>query len=122
MSKESTEQGKSGRRGAEAAQPNRQGDQPRQGAQRTEARSAQSEEPKHHFASGQAPSEQGEKGHPSPEVIKQHQQGLSGSGTGHQGAGGAHSDHSQETAVQGEPREEHTRSGRQDIPGDRSRQ
>lgn len=119
MSNESTEPGNSGARGAEA--PGGTGDQqPRQGSARTEPNGAGDSEPKHHFAPGHAPSEQGDKSHPSPEVIKQHQQGLAGSGTGHQGAQGAHGDRSQAESVRGEPEGEHVRSGRQSVPSDRN--
>lgn len=74
--RESTEQGKSGQRGAEAAEEEGTGKQPRQGSDRVEAQGGE-EEPKHHFPPGHAPSEQGETGSPNPETIKKHQQGLS---------------------------------------------
>lgn len=114
-SRESAEQGKSGRRGAEAPGNEGSGGQPRQGSQRVETRS--DEEPKHSFMPGQAPSRQGD-GDPGPERIVQNQQGLAGSGTGRQGSHGG-GDRSEERAQQGSPGEEHTRHGRQSAPGDR---
>lgn len=117
-SRESTEQGASGRRGAEASKVEGTGQQPRQGSNRTEPRQAESE-PKHHFEAGQAPSEQGDKSHPSPEVIARKQQGLAGSGGGHQGSRGAHGDRTEEIASGGEPQGDHTRHGRQELSGDR---
>lgn len=121
MSKESAEQGESGRRGSEASQQAGAGSQPRQGAQRTESQPRGDSEPEHHFEAGRAPSEQGEQGSPSPETIREHQQGFRGTGAGHQGGGDAHSDRSQEASTQGPPREGHTRDGRQQTPGDRNR-
>ena len=89
-SRESTEQGRSGRRGAEASRTEGAGGQPRQGANRTEPYAAE-EEQKHHFEPGQRPSEQGEEGSPSPDTVRRHQQGYSGTGTGQSGshAGGS---------------------------------
>lgn len=122
MSSESVEQGRSGREGAEASRTEGRGKQPRQGSDRTEVYGAGERETEHHFSPGHAPSEQGDLSHRSPEVIKEHQQGLSGHGTGHHGAKGAQSDHTQEVAARGEPRSEHVRHGRQHLPGDRSRE
>lgn len=119
MSNESTQQGESGKRGAEASQSPGNGQQPRQGDQRTEFYGTGEREEKHHFPPGHAPSEQGDRSTPSPETIKQHQQGFGGSGGGHHGARGAQTDDSEEIASRGEPREEHTRHGRHDLPGDR---
>ena len=100
MNKESTEQGKSGQRGAEASQTDGIGGQPRQGSQRTEV--AGEAEPKHHFAPGQAPSEQGDKNHPSPGAIAEHQQGFGGSGDGHKGSHAANGGRTEEIASAGE--------------------
>lgn len=100
MSKESTEQGKSGQRGAEASQMEGAGDQPRQGSRRNEV--AGESEPKHHFAPGHAPSEQGDKSNPSPGVIAEHQQGVSGSRSGQSGSHDAHEERTQEIASRDE--------------------
>jgi hypothetical protein len=112
MSRESTEQGRSGRQGAQASQAPGAGGQPRQGSNRTEVYGAGEQETQHQFAPGHAPSEQGEQGSPSPEKIREHQQGLAGSGTGHRGAGVADTDVSEETATSGAPRGGETRHGR----------
>lgn len=118
-SKESTEQGKSGKRGAEAERVAGGGKQPRQGSDRVENR-PDTEEPKHHFAEGSRPSEQGETGSPSPARIAANQQGLSGGGTGRKGSSGADTDRSEEVAQEGSPASGHTRQGRQGVPGDRA--
>ena len=118
-SRESTEQGAAGRRGAEAGgEQTGEGRQPRQGSERVE-QGRDSESPKHDFAEGQRPSEQGEKDHPSPSVIARNQQGLAGSGSG---ASGSHAggDRSEQRASEGPPSDEHTRHGRQETPGDRA--
>ena len=115
--RESTEQGASGRRGAEASRTESEGRQPRQGTNRVEQPRTE-EEPKHRFEAGRAPSEQGEQDHPSPGVIAGDQQGLAGSGHA-SGSHGARSDRSEERSVRGEPREAHTRHGRQETPGER---
>jgi hypothetical protein len=121
MSRESNEQGRSGRKGADASRTEGRGKQPRQGSDRTEVYGAGKRERDHHFEPGHAPSEQGEMDHRSPEVIKEHQQGLSsGHGAGHHGARDARSDRTQEAAARGEPRSEQVRHGRQHLPGDRS--
>jgi hypothetical protein len=96
MSRESNEQGRSGRKGADASRTAGQGKQPRQGSGRTEVYGAGEREEKHHFSPGHAPSEQGEMGHRSPDVIREHQRGMSGHGTGHHGAKDARSDRSRE--------------------------
>jgi hypothetical protein len=96
MSRESNEQGRSGRKGAEASRTQGRGKQPRQGSDRTEVYGAGEREEKHHVSPGHAPSEQGEMGHRGPEVIREHQRGVSGHGTGHHGAKGAQSDRTQE--------------------------
>lgn len=120
MSKESTEQGRSGRNGAEAAQTEGAGGQPQQGSQRTELYGSGDQEPKHHFAPGHPPSEQGDKSHPSPQAIKENQQGLAGSGTGHHGAGQANTDQTEEIATRGEQGGGDVRHGRQETrkPGE----
>lgn len=115
-SRESTEQGKSGARGAEAERSEGAGQQPRQGSGRVEA--AAEREPKHHFEPGSAPSEQGDRSNPSPEEIARNQQGFAGSGTG-AGGSGAGGDRSEEVAQGGSPGEDHTRHGRERAPGDR---
>ena len=79
--RESTEQGRSGRRGAEALRNPGTSDQPPQGSQRVEAKAAE-QEPEHHFDPGQAPSEQGEKDHPSgategpPAITRKRRRGV----------------------------------------------
>jgi hypothetical protein len=122
MSTESTEQGNSGKRGAEASRQAGSGDQPRQGDQRTEFYGTGDREEKHHFAPGHAPSEQGDNNTPGPEKIKEHQQGFGGAGGGHHGARGANTERSEEIASAGEPRGEHARHGRQHLDGDRPRE
>jgi hypothetical protein len=94
-SRESREQGESGRKGSEAEGTEGTGGQPRQGAGRVEARTQ--DEPRHHFESGRAPSEQGAKNSPGPEQIRQNQQGFLGTGTGKQG-NHVRGDRSQESA------------------------
>lgn len=121
-SKESTQQGESGKRGAEASRTDGAGSQPRQGDRRTEVYGAGEREPKHHFAPGHAPSEQGDDGTPGPEKIKELQQGFGGAGGGHHGARGADTERSEEIASAGEPHGEHARHGRHDLPGDRPRE
>jgi hypothetical protein len=117
----------------EAKQPNAAGQRggPRSEGQRAESdqqvpqtsgrRGAQHEdrpEERKSFAPGQAPSEQGEGEHPSPQVIAQNQQGIRGQSPSH----GAHREQSEEAAQQGEPEGTHTRAaqhGRQQSPGER---
>jgi|GEM_PF-5682459 len=94
-STESREQGQSGRRGSEAEGNRGAAGQPPQGSDRVDKQAEK--EPKHHFAEGHAPSEQGEQESPSPEQIKRGQQGLSGTGTGKQGSH-AEGDRSQQEA------------------------
>lgn len=121
-SRESTEQGNSGKRGAEASHDGGTGGQPRQGDRRTEFYGADGDqEPKHQFAPGHAPSEQGDNDTPTASQVVEHQQGFGGAGGGHQGARGAGTDDSEEVASTGEPRGGHARHGRHDLPGDRSR-
>jgi hypothetical protein len=119
MSTESTEQGNSGKRGAEASREGDTGDQPRQGDRRTEFYGTGDREQKHHFAPGHAPSEQGDNGTPNPQKIKEHQQGFGGAGGGHHGARGAQTERGEEITSSGEPQGEHARHGRQHLPGDR---
>jgi hypothetical protein len=118
-SRESTTQGESGRRGSEAEQNEGAGRQPPQGSQRVEQPRG-SDERKHTFDPGRAPSEQGESEHPSPEVIARHQQGLAGRGRA-SGSQPDRNDRSEERATRGEPADDHTRHGRQTTPGDRRR-
>lgn len=117
--KDSREQGMSGKRGAQAEQTPGVGRQPPQGSDRApdQRHQHQRREGEHHFAPGQAPSEQGEKEHPSPHVIAEHQQGMAS--RPRSGNTPAHGERSTEISEAGEPREEHTRSGRHDVPGDR---
>lgn len=121
MSNESTRQGESGKRGAEASRDSGGARQPRQGDRRTEVYGAGEREEKHHFAPGHAPSEQGDRGTPGPETIREHQAGFGGGGGGHHGAKGAGPEDSEEIAARGEPRDEHARHGRHDLPADRPR-
>jgi hypothetical protein len=114
-SEEAQQQGRSGDQGAQAGQIGGTGSQPAQASNRRPAEHHQEEERRTHFPPGQAPSEQGEKEHSSPHVIAQHQQGIGRQSGSH----GAHSERSEEEAQRGEPAEEHTRSGRQSVPGDR---
>lgn len=110
---EAKEQLGSGFAGAEA----QGGPAQKQPAQASNRRGAQHEEPAHvrkSFEEGNAPSEQGDQSNPSPERIAQHQQGLKPQSGSHRSG-----DRSQEAAVSGEPKGEHTRSGRQSVPGDR---
>ena len=111
---EAKEQGYAGRRGAESEGGASQG-QPAQSSNRRGSRHEEPPEVRRSFQEGRAPSEQGDKSNPSPEEIKQHQQGMKGGSGAH--AGG---DRSEERAVSGEPKGDHTRHGRQNTPGDRS--
>ena len=115
-SRESTEQGRSGRSGSEASQEPGRGKQPRQTSERVEAAPLE-DEPKHTFEPGRRPSEQGEIDNPGPERIAHDQSGFGGSGSGGGQAGG---DRSEEEAQRGSPRHDHTRQGRQSAPGNRS--
>ncbi|HEX2091091.1 MAG TPA: hypothetical protein VHG28_01770 [Longimicrobiaceae bacterium] len=120
-SREAKEQGMSGTRGgARAAQdPDPTPGQPAQASGRRGAQHEQPPEERKNFAPGQAPSEQGEKDHPSPHVIAQHQQGIEGrSGS----SGGAHGNRAEEESQHGEPRGGHARHGREHLPGDRPRE
>lgn len=90
------------------------GKQPRQGSNRTETTRQASAE-RTHFEPGEAPSEQGEKDHPSPHVIAQHQQGAEPRSGSH-----AQGDRSEEAATRGQPRGTHARHGRQKLSGDRA--
>jgi hypothetical protein len=120
-SEEAKQQGMSGERGAQEAKIEGTQRQPPQGSNRSPAaRFQQPEEERKHFAPGQATSEQGEKGHPSPDVIRKNQQGA-------QPRSGSHSageERVEEEAQRGEPGGEHTREGRQSAgetrPGHRA--
>jgi hypothetical protein len=116
-SSESKEQGRAGRRGAEAKGERGRGAQPRQQAGRVEQPAEA--EPKHHFPPGRAPSEQGETEAPSPESIKKNQQGFAGGGSGKSGSREATAGRGEEQAQAGSPDEGHARHGRQGVPGDR---
>lgn len=113
-SKEAQEQAMSGSAGARASQTEGTGRQPEQTSNRRGAEHERAPEERQQFDAGQAPSEQGEKDHPSPHVIAQHQQGIGRQSGSHAGKVG---DRSQERAMSGEPRGEHTRQGRQQTPG-----
>jgi hypothetical protein len=117
-SEEAKRQGMAGDRGSESEQMSGRGDQPEQGSNRSPAaRHTQDPEVRKSFEPGHAPSEQGEKGHPSPHVIAQHQQGAEPRSGSH-----VQGDRSEEEAQRGEPQGEHgaaSRHGRQNIPGDR---
>ena len=116
---DSREQGMSGTSGAQAGQTPGVGRQPPQGSDRAPDRrhQHQGEDERIHFEAGHAPSEQGEKDHPSPHVIAQHQQGMASRARA--GNTSAQGDRTEEMSQAGEPREEHPRSGRHDVPGDR---
>jgi hypothetical protein len=115
-SEEAQQQGMSGNRGAQAEQSEGAQGQPAQASNRRPSEHEQSPEQRKHFPEGHAPSEQGEKDHPSPHVIAQHQQGIGRQSGSHAGSQG---DRSEEAALEGEPRGEHARHGRQDAPGSR---
>lgn len=115
-SEEAKEQGLSGAAGAREAQIDGVTDQPPQGSDRAPAaRFQQPQEQRKHFARGQAPSEQGEKGHPSPEMIKKNQQG----GKQQSGSHSSRGERVEEEAQRGEPSGEHTRDGPRDMGGTR---
>ena len=115
-SQEAQSQGMAGTRGAEASGTPGVQAQPEQGSNRSPAaRHNQEPEVRKGFAPGQAPSEQGEKDHPSPHVIAQHQQGTEPRSGSH----GVRGDRSEEEAQRGGPGGEHTRHGRQGTPGTR---
>lgn len=116
---EAKEQGMSGARGGPGAarEPDPRPGQPAQASGRRGARHEQAGEARKGFPAGQAPSEQGEKDHPSPHVIAEHQQGVEPQSAAHT----AHGKRTEEEAQRGEPAEEHTRDGRQSVPGDRVR-
>lgn len=119
-SEEAQQQNASGQRGGPRAEQTPAETQD-QVAQTSGRRGAQHRDPaseRKSFAPGQAPSEQGEQGSPSPEQIAKNQQGIGGQG----GAHGAHGDQSQGVAQRGEPYGDHTRNGRETMPGDRERE
>lgn len=112
-SEEAKQQSMAGDRGAEAEGGEPQ-QQPPQISNRRGPEHRTPPQVRKGFPEGEAPSEQGEKGSRSPEMIARNQQGI-GARSG-KSAGG---DRSEEEAVAGEPTGEHTRGGRQSIPGDR---
>jgi hypothetical protein len=114
-SEEAKRQGMSGNAGAQAERTEGTGKQPAQASNRRSAQHEELPEERKSFAPGQAPSEQGDKSHPSPEQIKQNQQGIGRQSGSHAGQG----DRSEELAQGGEPRGEHARHGRQNLPGGR---
>lgn len=115
-SQEAALQAESGRRGAEESQIEGTTDQAPQGSQRAPAaRHQDPPEVRKHFAEGQAPSEQGERGHPSPGVVKRHQQGMEPASGSHSAKG----ERVEEESQRGEPAHGHTREGRQQTPGHR---
>lgn len=115
-SKEAQEQNMAGASGSRASQTPGVQAQPEQGSNRSpSARHDQEAEVRRSFEPGHAPSEQGEKEHPSPHVIAQHQQGMKPRSGSHMGQ----SDRSEEEAQRGEPEGEHSRHGRQNVSGNR---
>lgn len=115
MKKEAQEQHHSGEQGGPRAEGTQgAGGQPRQGDRRTES----STTPERYDAleGGNAPSEQG-RGAPRPQTIARHQQGIGARSGSHS----AHGEDVQEQSVRGEPRGEHAREGRHDVPADRAR-
>jgi hypothetical protein len=115
-SEEANEQGMSGKRGAEQARIPGMEKQPEQGSTRSPAaRHEQEPERTKHFEAGHAPSEQGEKEHRSPEVVREHQMGAHPKSGSHS----AHGERTEEEAQRGEPETTHTRAGRQKTPGHR---
>jgi hypothetical protein len=115
-SQEAALQAESGRRGAEQRRTGASDEQPPQASQRAPAaRHQQPPEATKHFAEGHAPSEQGEKDHPSPEVVKRHQQGAEPRSGSHSAKG----ERVEEESQRGEPDHGHTREGRQHTPGHR---
>lgn len=75
-SEEAQAQGEAGAAGARAAQTAGTGSQPAQASNRRDEGKEQEPQRRKGYEAGQAPSEQGDKEHPSPEVIAQHQQGI----------------------------------------------
>ena len=114
MKKEEKEQRHSGDQGGpRAGRMDGAGSQPRQGDRRTET--SRTREDENGYEAGNAPSEQG-RGAPRAQSIAKHQQGISAQSGSHS----AHGEDVQEQSVRGEPRGEHARDGRHDVPGDRS--
>lgn len=115
-SEEAKKQGMSGDRGAQEGKVEGTQRQPPQGSNRSPvARFQQPAEERKHFAPGQAPSEQGEKEHPSPDMIRQNQQGAQPRSGSHSAKG----ERVEEEAQRGDPGGEHTREGRQSTGGTR---
>lgn len=115
MKKEAKEQHHSGEQGGPRAERmDGAGGQPRQGDRRTET--SRTPETDESFGEGNAPSEQG-RGAPRAQTIAKNQQGIGRQSGSHS----AHGEDVQEQAVRGEPRGEHARDGRHNVPGDRSR-
>ena len=119
-SEEAQQQNASGTRGgAQGDRPSPETpDQPPQGTQRRSAQHEQDPTQRKSFPPGHAPSEQGE-GTPSPESIKEHQQGMLGGRGQQSGSHSAHGERNEEVSQSGPPSDEHARHGRQDLPGDR---
>jgi hypothetical protein len=116
-SEEAQRQGESGGRGAEAARSAGAGRQNPQTSERPNSERMQHAAERKHFEPGHAPSEQGEKDHPSPEVIARHQQGAEPRSGNPSAVSG---DETQQRAIGGEPRGERTADdGRQRVPGSR---
>jgi hypothetical protein len=113
-SEEAQQQGMSGDKGGQQARTQGTAKQPAQASGRRPSEREQDPEVRSGFPAGQAPSEQGD-GEPSPHVIAQHQQGIGRQSGSHS----AHGERSEEAAQAGEPEGEHTRHGRQSVPGDR---
>lgn len=89
-------------------------DQPAQASGRRGGAHEQPPEERKGFQAGEAPSEQG-RGEPRAQTIARHQQGISAQS----GSRSAHGNDTEEQAQRGEPEGEHTRHGRQHVPGDR---
>lgn len=107
-----------GARGApRASQTPGMGDQPPQSSNRRSAKHEHKPEMRKHLEPEQDPAQQG-RGPARAQTLKQ-QPGMQGIGAKGRGASTGESSRPEEASQRGEPREEHTRHGRQDVPGDR---
>jgi hypothetical protein len=116
-SEEAKQQNASGQRGGPRSEGQRSESdhQVARTSGRRGARHEQVPEERMGFDPGQAPSDQGDKEHPSPHMIAQTQQGIRGQSP-------SRGERSEEQAHDGEPQGQHTphaRHGRQHLPGDR---
>jgi len=116
-SEEAKRQGMSGDRGHQAGRTDGSGHQPPQASDRAPGAAHQQEPGRRpSFEPGHAPSEPRDRGHPGPEQIARHQQGI-----GRQsGSRGAHTERSEQQASSCAPAGEHVRHGRRSVSGDRS--